>query len=190
MKKFHLGVLIATLLILGGGLLGFSLVRNGAFPVALVNGKVIFLSTIQENVDVSIRLYKQSPELLSDESIQSLFKSDGGKELFKKTFESLIINTIIKTRASSEVKELAKNKIDLELRESDLTSLYASVDFIYKWDFSKFRERILEPQAIEEVLLDEKGDDFELWLDNTLSSADISIWFLPFEWRKGELISQ
>jgi hypothetical protein len=187
MKKLHLGVLIATLLIVVGGLLGYTLVRSGTFPVALVNGKVIFLSTVQENVDASIRLYEQSPELLSDESVQLLFKRGSGKELFKKTFESLIINTIIKTKTSSEMKDTARDKIDMELRESDLATLRASVDFVYEWDFSKFRERILEPQAIEEILVEEKGEDFESWLDNELNSANVNIWFLPFEWERGEL---
>ncbi len=187
MTKLHLGVLIATLLIVVGGLLGYILVRNGAFPVAMVNGKIIFLSTVQENVDASIRLYEQSPKLSEDESVRSLFKGGSKEELFKKTFESLIVNTVIKTRTSSEVKDMARDKIDTELRESDFATLRASVDFVYEWDFSKFRERILEPQAIEEVLIEEKGEEFRLWLDRELASADISIWFLPFEWDKGGL---
>lgn len=188
MKRLHLGILIITLLILAGGLLGYSLVRNGFFPVALVNGKVILFSHVEDNMIVSKKIFSTAG-FFEDEELEKLF-SGNDAELFQKTLESLIVNTVVKTSIPDEVRQLADKRIKDYLASVDYPQLSSSIKLLYGWDFDTFRERILEPQAFDEALLEKKGDELEEWLAEARTAAKVSIWFLPFEWEKGRLVGK
>ena len=182
--SFHIKILILTLVFLVGGLVSYSLVKNGYFPVASVNGKIISHRTITENMEVSRRLYQQglagsAPEL------DSLFSRANSSELVKSSLESLITNIIVKKTASVEALAQAEREIAGSLKET--AGLANSVKNIYGWDIQTYRERILEPQALFGALNREKGAEFEKWLAAEKAGARVRIWFLPFKWENGQL---
>ena len=185
--KLHIAVLIVTLVFLVGGLTSYTLIKNGYFPVAKVNGQIISYKTVIENVDVSRRLYSQG---LAGSSAQldQLFLRNNSPELIKNSLENLITNAIIKKSASAEV--LTKASQEVEANFKDAAGLANSVKSIYGWDVATFRERILEPQALFQVLGQEKGRGFENWVQAEKNKAGVSVWFLPYKWEKGQLNSK
>lgn len=184
MKRFHLGVLVVTLLLLAGGLIGYTVFVNGLFPVATVNGDVIVFKTVKDNAEVSERLY--SSGLAGDESIGKIFEGSQ-EDIFYNVFESLIVTAIIKTSVSDEIHKLASARVDSVLAGTDLNSLRDSLTRVHGWSLNTFRERILEPQALEEMLKEEHGTDYNEWLSQARASAKVQVWFLPFEWKEGAL---
>lgn len=178
---------MTTLVFIIGGLLGYSLVKSGYFPIAKVNGELITMKNIKDNIDVSKRLYEAG--LISGDDVDSLFKS-GEDTIFKNALESLIVNIAIKTSASAEVREMALDRVESYLAEVDVNKFNSSLKSLYGWDIEKFRQRILEPQAFNEALAEEHGDDYKEKFMDIKNSVDVSIWFIPFEWRDGSLMKK
>ncbi len=185
--SFHIKILILTLVLLVGGLLSYSLVKNGYFPVAKVNGRLISYSTVKENIEVARRLHQsglagESPEM------DVLLSRGHGQVLVQNALDSLIANTIMRTSVSKEVLAKARGEVDGNFSGKNESGLAESIGTIYGWDLEKFKERILEPQALRQIMTQEKGpDDFNNWLNDAKSKANVSIWFLPFEWKEGKL---
>lgn len=183
MRRLHFGVLALTIFLLGI-LFSFSLVRNSLFPVARVNGDFILLRTVKENVDISKRLYSYG--LVQDDAYKKIF-DEGEEEIFRSVFESLIVTAIIDANATSDVKERAEKRIEEAIGPSEIANLKPLIDDFHDGDFDAFRKKILEPQALRDVLIEEKGDGYEDWLQEKLLSANVNIWFVPFEWRNNKL---
>ena len=178
-----------TLALLVGGLLSYTFIKNGYFPVAKIGGKFISYNTVKENVDVSKRIYSNGLAGSSPE-MDLIFKRGNESLLFRNVFESIITNEIIKSTATDDLLAKAKKEIKSSFDDKSVASIASLVQQVYGWDVSKFTERILEPQAILDVLTKEKGESFNDWLDSSKKKADVSIWFVPFEWKDGRLESR
>ncbi len=189
MKKHHFGILILTLAFLVGGLLSYTLARNGLFPVARVNGDFISYRTVKENADVSRRLYAQGLAG-SSEDLNQLFRRGSESELFKRSLENLIASSIIKSLVSDEVLAKARQEVDNNFDNATVANLSGVVKNIYDWDVAKFKSRILEPQALLAIVTQEKGQDFENWLKSAKSGSKISLWFVPLKWENGNLVNK
>ncbi len=187
-KRWHLSVLIMTLTLLVGGLLSYTFVKNGYFPVAKIEGKYISYKTVKENMDVSKRIYAQGLAGSSPE-MELLFKRGNEKLLFKNVLESLVTNEIIKSVATEDLLSKAQKEMKTSFDDKSIASMTNMVREVYGWDVEKFTQRILEPQALLDVLTKDKGVSFNNWLESSKKSANVSIWFVPFEWKEGKLIS-
>ena len=187
--SFHIKILILTLVLLVGGLMSYSLVKNGYFPVVRVDGKLISYHTIKENIEVARRLH-QSGLAGNSPEMDVLLSRDHGPELVKGALESVITNAVIKTSASQDVQAQAWSEIDSNFSGAGAakSGLADSIRTVYGWDLDEFKQRVLEPQALRQILTQEKGqDNFNDWLNDAKSKATVSIWFLPFEWKGGKL---
>ena len=178
-----------TLALLAGGLLSYTFVKNGYFPVAKIGGKFISYKTIKENADVSKRIYSNGLAGASPE-MELIFKRGNENLLFKNVFESLITNEIIKSAATGDLLSKAQKEMKSGFDDKNTANLASLVREVYGWDVPKFTERILEPQALLDVITKEKGESFNDWLEFSKKSADVSIWFVPFEWKEGKLIGK
>ncbi len=185
--KHHFKILAITLVLLAGGLLSYALVKNSYFPVAKINGDYISYRAVKENAEVTRRLYTQGM-VGSNPDLDLFFSRSNGADLIKSSLESLITNGIIKSSVSADVLKQAQAEIDKNFKNSNMASLAGSINTIYGWKIDKFRERILEPQALFQVLSEIKGKDFENWLSEAKNKSSVKIWFLPFEWQEGELV--
>jgi hypothetical protein len=184
MKAHHFGVLAITLLLLGL-LAGYSLVKNSIFPVAWVNGELLFLKDVEDNMRVSRTILANAPEAAGAE----LSEETDPYALFARTFESLIVHTIVRTSATDEERQSAESTVDSYLEGSSDEHLGASLHALYEWDLGTYRTRVLEPKALEELLIERKGTgEFEAWLEAVRREANVKIWFQPFEWRNGALV--
>lgn len=185
-KRHHFGILVLTLVFLVGGLFSYSLAKNGYFPVARVGSDFISYRAAKENMEVSQRLYFQGLAGSSAE-LSELFKRGNEAELFKNSLENLIVSKIIKSSVAPETIEAAKKELETNFDLSALANITLLVKNVYGWDTAKFKERILEPQALLDVVTREKGKDFETWLESAKTEAKVSVWFLPLEWKDGKL---
>ena len=186
MKRHHFGILILTLAFLVGGLSSYTLARNGRFPVAKVNGDWISYRTVKENADVSRRIYTQGLAGSSDD-LNDLFKKGSEEELFRRSLENLIVSSIIKSSVAASVLAQAQREVEENFNLTTVANLSGVVRNVYNWDPAKFKARILEPQALMQIVAQEKGDDFEVWLKAAKLKSKVSLWFVPLEWKEGEL---
>lgn len=189
MKSHHVGVLVLTLVFLVGGLLSYTFVQNGYYPVVVVNGNIISQHTVKENADVSRRLYNQGL-VGSSEELDNLFKRSSQRDLLKNSLEGLVINEIIKSSATSDqIKKAEKEVVDTFDYKAE-ANLSGVLKNIYEWNADKFKERILEPQALLQIVSKEKGKDFDNWLKSAKLKANVKVWFFPYKWEEGELKSR
>jgi hypothetical protein len=188
-KRWHISVLIVTLALVVGGLLGYTFIKNGYFPVAKIGGKYISYKTVKENMDVSKRIYEKGLAGSTPE-MELLFKRGNERLLFGNALESIITNEIIKSVATKDLLSKAEKEIETNFDDKSIASLASMVKEVYGWDVEKFTQKILEPQALLDVLIKEKGEGFNDWLESSKKKADVSIWFIPFEWSEGELINK
>lgn len=188
-KRWHISVLVVTLALVAGGLLGYSFIKNGYFPVAKIEGKYISYKTVKENMDVSKRIYEKGLAGSTPE-MELLFKRGNERLLFGNALDSIITNEIIKSVATKDLLSKAQEEIKKNFDEKNVSSLASMVREIYGWDMEKFTQKILEPQAILDVLMEGKGENFNEWLESSKKKADVKIWFIPFEWSEGELINK
>ncbi len=169
-----------------GGLSSYTLSRNGYFPAATVNGDWISYREVKENADVSRRIWAQGLAGSGDD-LDILFKRGSEGELFRRSLENLIVNSIIRSSVTAEVLRKAQKEVDNNFNGSTAANLSGVVKNVYNWDPAKFKTRILEPQALMQVLAEEKGADFDAWLQAAELKSKVKIWFVPFEWLEGEL---
>ncbi|MEK7609471.1 MAG: hypothetical protein AAB476_03265 [Patescibacteria group bacterium] len=188
-KRLHIGVLAATLALMVGGLSSYTLSRNGYFPAASANGDWISYRTVKENADVSRRLYAQGLAG-SEDGLADLFKRGSEGELFRRSLENLIVNSIIKSSVAASVLAKAQKEVEDSFDNANVANLSGVVKNVYDWDTAKLKTRILEPQALMQIVAQEKGDDFEVWLKAAKLKSKVRIWFVPFEWREGILVNK
>lgn len=188
-RRLHIGVLAATLALMVGGLSSYTLSRNGYFPAAAVNGDWISYRVVKENADVSRRLYAQGLAGSGDD-LDDIFKRGSEGELFRRSLESLIVSSIIKSSVDDSVLEKAQKEVEDSFDSATVANLSGVVKNVYDWEPAKLKARILEPQALLEIVTREKGDDFDSWLKSAKLKSKVRIWFVPFEWEEGELRSK
>lgn len=188
-KRWHLGVLIITVALVAGGLLSYTFVKNGYFPVAKVGGKYISYKAVKENMNVSKKIYENGLAGYSEE-MEILFKRGNERLLFGNALDSIITNEIIRSVVGKEIISKAEEEINKNFNEKNISNMASAIKEIYGWNMIKFREKILEPQAILDVLMEEKGDGFSDWIESEKKKADVKIWFIPFVWSEGELINK
>ena len=186
MKSHHIGVLVLTLVFLVGGLLSYTFVQNGYFPLAVVNGSLISQHTVKENADVSRRLYNQGL-VGSSKELDNLFKRGSEKDLLKNSLEGLIINQIIKFSATDDQINKAQKEVETTFDSKTEANISGVLKNVYQWDAGKFKERILEPQALLQVVSQEKGKDFDNSLISAKLKAGAQVFFPQYKWEEGEL---
>jgi hypothetical protein len=187
MKLHHYGILLLTLLLLGV-LLGYSFVKGELVPIARVGSDLITLREVRENMEV-LELLVAHPELLP-EADRAVIAGAQSAELFERTFEASIVNSITAQASSREARHRAREIADRYVAAAGERNFAAFTRQGYGWSASKFRERILEPQALHEVLIDEKGEAYEEWLKEAGQAATVRVWFVPYRWENGELIPE
>lgn len=185
-KRWHISVLILTLALLIGGLLSYTFVKNGYFPVAKVEGKYISYKTVSDSANVSRKIYEKGLAG-EDPEMEILFKRSSSPELFKRVLEGLITNEIMKAYASTDSISKAEKDIETNFGAGSMASVADTIKELYGWDTDQFKQRILEPKALFDAMTSEKGSDFDKWLMDSKNKADVRIWFVPFEWKEGRL---
>ena len=185
-------VILAEPILLLGVIVGYSLIKYNIVPVARVNGDVILLSEVKDNAAVSAKLYEQAPELVGvqDTELAALFESENTEALFARSLESSIVSAILRSSVPKETLREADRLATRSVAEANIRALGAALKNQYGWDVEVFKERVVEPQVLRQLLAKTHGDSYEEWLRAARENANVNLWFIPFDWSGGELIEK
>lgn len=167
----------------------------GFWPAALVGGKPIFLRDFEENVRASKQFYNAN-------KIQGKIPDLNFEENSKKTIgviEKQILNVMIEDRILSfeydkaggnNLLKRVEEKISSVVENESKTNLTSGISLLYGWNFEEFKKRILKPQALREVLIDDakkENRNFEDFLRNEKQKANVKVFLLDLRWDKDRL---
>lgn len=107
---------------------------------------------------------------------------------------SLIIDELIELEFETRgvEKNEADKKVEAVLDEQAGDIEKAALEF-YGWSTEEFKKFVLMPQARRDILaevLRKDGLDFNDWLRENLTKADIKIYSLPYRWGDGQLVDK
>jgi hypothetical protein len=169
-------------------IVGAACYKFGLYPVASVNGTLIFARAWQRTLDaekqvVNVRAHTTHARLID-------FSSARDRELLetirRSTLTFLIDSILIKQEGLTvvrDIEQLSVQRVNDELRKSQVTESMAAA--VYGLDLAALKETILLPQARQEILSDTlaiEHKDFSDWLINLRTRAKIKFFFVPFQW--------
>lgn len=170
------------------GIAGFVVYGFGLYPVASVNGTVIFARTWSRMLDaekrvVNVRAYASHAQLVD-------FSSPKNAQLLgvirKNTLAFLIDSVLMNSEGLAVVpalEQLSVERVNDELAKSRVSEQTASA--VYGLDLATLKETVLVPQAQQEILdqtLAAEQKNFDDWLLGVRGRAKVRFFFVPFQW--------
>lgn len=163
------------------------------YPVALVDGSILFLRTWHKAEEASRRFTNLDLQSRGAPTID--FADPGAAEILldiKKGTLTFLIEDIILIQEGKRVIEgfevLSRERVVEALKGGGDSEKAAQR--VYGLSFQDFRGLVLMPQARRDVLkeaLQEKGQDFEEWFRGVKKGKEVRLFFVPFSWN-GELV--
>lgn len=169
---------------------GFAVYEFGLYPVASVNGTLIFARTWSRMLDaekrvVNVRAYASHAELIDFSSP----KNSRLLEVIRKNMLTFLIDSVLIEKEGSTVvpdlERLAIERVSDELAKSQVSEKTASA--VYGLDLVTLKEAVLIPQARQEILdqtLAAEQKDFGNWLLDVRGRAHVKFFFVPFSWDR------
>jgi len=169
------------------GLSGYFAARNGYYPVAVVNFDLITAEKFSKE-NYTANKYFQNQFFISGSDPKTLDSAEAQLEIRRAVLEELIFNSLVykelNRRFKDEYHSIAENKIDQALKNN--SNLQAAVKELYGLEFSEFKDRVLLPQAYQEILEGRmflNNENFGDWLKNAKAKATVIILSPEFEWN-------
>ncbi|MDO8430213.1 MAG: hypothetical protein Q7S73_02500 [bacterium] len=167
-------------------------VRNGFYPVAAVNFDFVLARDAQKNYSAAYK-YFQNALLVYGSDPAKLETKESQFELRRSTLEKLILDRLVydelkRRMGKREFQPIAETKIEQFLKSNANTEEAAKK--IYGLNLSDFKDRVLLPQAYQEILEGRmflNKENFNEWINKEKSSASIIILLSDFEWKEGAL---
>lgn len=174
------------------GVTSFLAARNGFYPVAIVNFRVITARELNKNYDAAYR-YFQNALIFNGRNPQALEDPKAKLEIHRGALEKLIADELIYSELvrrlrKSDFNAVANNKIDQYLKNIPEQDLQTAALNLYGLTRDEFRARVLLPQAYQEILqgrVELSNDNFDQWFANTKTAASVIILNPNLEWQGG-----
>ncbi|MBI4225314.1 MAG: hypothetical protein HY617_03200 [Candidatus Sungbacteria bacterium] len=167
---------------------GFIVYEFGWYPVASVNGTLIFARAWQRAINAERRVI--NAHAFASHSRQIDFSSPKNAELFgivRKNMLTFLIDSEIMAKEGAAVVpdlgQLSIQRLNDELSKSKITEQTASA--VYGLDVALLKEMVLLPQAQQEILsqtLEADGKNFDDWLSGARGQAKVRFFFHSFQW--------
>lgn len=171
----------------------FLLLAVGAYPIALVNGRVIWASTYRSYVASALSYQQAARETYDFGSTSTLLiaSSQGERALGRAALDELVEQQLIEGALDELVgehsEELIENKIEDLFKEPQLPGASRA---LFQLDPDSFKEAILRPQATREVLAGRlfiDGKTLESWVPEARKSATVRLLSSTYSWRDSEV---
>lgn len=170
---------VIVIVVVGIAGVGSVIVGMGWFPVARVSGAVIYYRDLSA--------YMKADELFRAQSEAP--PSQPGEDNKRAILEELIIRGIVKN-SSLEFGEVSINEEVNTYLEKLLSSvnrggLAEAAVKLYDMSLDDFKERVMVPQLREVVVrkrVEASGKEYASWLEEKAREAQVSIYFLPYQW--------
>lgn len=182
----HMKKLLSSFLVIVA--FGFLLHAFGLYPVASVDGTLIFARTWQRTLNaekrvVNVRAHAAHARLIDFSSPRSAQLLD---VIRRSTFTFLIDSVLIKKegpRVVPDLEQLSIRRLNDELRNSKITEDTAAA--VYGLDLAALKETVLMPQARQEILSETlalRQKNFVDWLLNARAHTKVKFFFESFKW--------
>ena len=190
-KRIILGI---SLIFIAG--IGYLIIAR-SYPITFVNWQPISLWSFKKDSATAIYYYQKALETYNKNQAGIIESSDVRQEIERAVLDKLIENALIhqelrKRLKSNELEKMVENKVEEIVKGKDIKE---EVKTLYALSLNEFKERILKPQAEQEILAG------RLLLENSLPAAGLDEWLkeakpkakviilLPnFEWKDGQVI--
>lgn len=184
MKFFYSFFLI---LIFFGVVLVF-LFRAGWYPLALVNGNLIWGFSYEQEVNVALKYYDR---LTKDKALDETQKEDIDLEIRRSALEKIIQDVVLADRAEGDLGVTVQSEINSRLAKYMTDKKLEEVaNNYFNMTLEDFKKMILEPQALKEIYAEKfKADkkDFDLWFKGQLKVASVTLFTSEYRFNKGVL---
>ncbi|MBI2451419.1 MAG: SurA N-terminal domain-containing protein [Parcubacteria group bacterium] len=169
---------------------------QGFWPAALVNGRPIFLRDWEENVRASKQFY--SAQNIQSQLSKINFEGEESEKNIEK-IRSQILNAMIedkilhfeyKKSGGAELEKKVAERLSSVFENRNQSNLNQGIALLYGWDLSEFKNRILEPRALREILEEDSQKDhrdFDEFLKTVKQGASVFIFLTDFKWDKDKL---
>ena len=166
---------------------------SSIYPVALVNWQLISFQTFKKDSAAAIYYYQKALETYSKNDIAVINSSEVKQEIERAVFDKLIENVLIhqelrKRLKNNELERMVENKIEETIKGKNIEK---EVKILYDLSLDEFKERLLKPQAEQEILASRlllENKNFDEWLKEVKSKAKVIILLPNFKWKDGQVM--
>lgn len=173
------------------GFTAFLSVRNGIYPVAMVNFQIISARDLEKDYNAALRYFHNA--LLtygSDPAI--LEKNSSQNEVRRATLNKLITDILIfeeaEKRLGGDLDAITEKIISQNLNSQNLEK---AVSEIYGLNLEDFKKQILVGQAHREILegkMFASKENFDQWLAGASAKARVIILLPDFSWDGKQVV--
>ena len=159
-----------------------------SYPIAFVNWQLISFQTFKKDSATAIYYYQKTLETYNKNDLAVIHSSEVKQEIERAVLDKLIENILIhqelrKRLKNNELERMAENKIEEIIKGKDIEK---KVKILYGLSLDEFKERILKPQARQEILASRlllENKNFDEWLKDVKKQAKVDILLPGFEWN-------
>ncbi len=186
-KRVILSLLILFIIVIG------YLIMTGSYPVAFVGGRSITLRDFKKDSEITIFYYKKASETYDPGNMVVVNSPEAKKEIERAVLDKLVENVLIdreleKRLKNGEIEEMVNKKIENIISGKDVEK---QVKTLYDIPLNDFKERLLKPQAKQEILSDRlllENVNFDDWLKQAKSESKVIILLTDFEWKNNKVV--
>jgi hypothetical protein len=169
------------------GLASYYVVHFGYYPIAIVNGSVIFSRSLTDEYFVAYRYYANLLGPQNEEVASLEFKKELRRAVLNDLIEKSLIRQELKTRVGKDLNSLVENKTKISAKGDDMEE---AANLLYGLSLVDFREMVLVPKAQREILegrLFLENKTIENWLAEAAENASVFILTPEFYWDKNRV---
>ncbi len=182
-------------IIMATGITASAIVRNGGYPVAMVNYRFISETTLQKSTETAYG-YLQNILSLSGADPEKLNAPDSYRELKREALDDLISRELIRQELGKRMSDGERDTIAArniaQLLEGNI-KLEEGVEKLYGLTMEEFKARLLMPQAYSEILegrMNLNNEDFSIWLMSARKNSSVAIFYPGFSWDGEKVIAK
>lgn len=169
------------------GLASYYVVHFGYYPIAIVNGNLVFARSLTDEYFVAYRYYANLLGPQNDRVASLEFKKELRRATLNDLIEKSLIGQELKNRVGRDLDSLVDNKIKIPAKSDDVEK---AANLLYGLSLADFREMVLVPKAQREILegrlfLEKKN--IEEWLVGAAENASVFILTPEFYWDKNRV---
>ncbi|HTY39663.1 MAG TPA: hypothetical protein VMC43_01050 [Candidatus Paceibacterota bacterium] len=182
------GLFLLALLIVAG-----ALAYLGFYPIAFVNGSVIWARTYQENYRYAGIYYQNLRRAAATQTTTVPIADLSSKDLEVAVLNALVTRALVDQAAGREIGSDLDQMVNEKLAnyEND-QQLQMGAQTLYGMPYPDFRSEILVPQARADLLsarLYLRGVSMDNWLSDSLSKAKVTILSSDFHWDGAKVVA-
>lgn len=189
MNKKRILILISSIIVI----VIVIVIGSQSYPVAFINWRPISLRAFKKDSGTAIYYYQKTLETYSQNDAAIInspeVKTEIERAVINKLIENVLIHQELKKRLKNdELEKMAENKVEETIKGKDIEK---EIKILYDLSLDEFKERILKPQAEQEILASRlllENKNFDEWLKETKSKAKVIILLPNFEWKDGQVM--